>query len=381
MRRKLPRCGTLLVAAAVAAASAAAGFADDQQTAGGSAAQAPPRLPAFNLLLWRDAAGATHPVRSLDDWQLRRAEILRGMQAVMGPLPGAEKRCPLDIQVSAETDCGSYVRRLISYQSEPHSRTPAWLCIPKIALDRQAVVPGVLCPHPTNNKIGHDVVVGLGGDPGRAYAQELAERGYVTIAPSYPLLAKYQPDVRGLGYQSGTMKAIWDNIRALDVLDSLSYVQHGGYGAIGHSLGGHNTVFTAVFEPRIVAVVSSCGLDSFVDYKHGDPANWQPEKGWCQLRYMPRMADYAGRLDQIPFDFAELIGALAPRPVFINAPLRDSNFQWQSVDRIAAAAGDIYRLYGQPDKLRVEHPDCEHSFPDEMRAVAYEVLDKALKPK
>ena len=38
----------------------------------------------------------------------RRAEILRGMQEVMGPLPGREKRCALDLRVEAETDCGSY---------------------------------------------------------------------------------------------------------------------------------------------------------------------------------------------------------------------------------------------------------------------------------
>ena len=33
---------------------------------------------------------------------------------------------------------------------------------------------------------------------------ELAERGYVTLAPNYPLLAKYQPDLKALGWQSGT---------------------------------------------------------------------------------------------------------------------------------------------------------------------------------
>ena len=44
---------------------------------------------------------------------------------------------------------------------------------------------------------------------------ELAERGYVTLAPNYPLLAKYQPDLKKLGWESGTLKAVWDNIRGL----------------------------------------------------------------------------------------------------------------------------------------------------------------------
>ena len=49
------------------------------------------------------------------------------MTAVMGPLPGGEKRCPLDVQVEQETDCGSYVRRSITYAAEPGSRVPAYL--------------------------------------------------------------------------------------------------------------------------------------------------------------------------------------------------------------------------------------------------------------
>ena len=83
-------------------------------------------------------------------------------------------------------------------------------------------------------QLGHKVVVGLGKEH-RAYAAELAERGFVTLSPAYPIMANYQPDLKALGYQSGTMKAIWDNIRGLDLLDSLPYVRKGNYGAIGHS--------------------------------------------------------------------------------------------------------------------------------------------------
>ena len=36
----------------------------------------------------------------------------------MGPLPGKEKRCALDVKVEEEVDSGSYVRQLISYASE-----------------------------------------------------------------------------------------------------------------------------------------------------------------------------------------------------------------------------------------------------------------------
>jgi dienelactone hydrolase len=265
------------------------------------------------------------------------------------------------------------VRRLVSYAAEPGGRVPAYLLIPKPLLDAGEPAPAVLCLHPTDNTIGHQVVVGLGGKENRQYAAELAERGFVTIAPSYPLLADYQPDLEALGYESGTMKAIWDNMRGIDLLESLPFVRPGGVGVIGHSLGGHNGIYTAVFDERIKVVVTSCGFDSYIDYMDGRI------EGWTSQRYMPRLLDYKDKLDEIPFDFHELIAALAPRHCYVSAPLGDSNFKADSVDRVIAAAAEVYRLHGVEDRLRVVHPDCEHDFPDESRHAAYAIFDEVLK--
>ena len=339
-----------------------------------------PRLPRDQVLVYRGPDNQPAPVKTVAEWQLRRAEILQGAQAVMGKLPGAEKKCDLEVQIENEVDCGTFIRRLITYASEPGSRVPAYLCIPKQLLENKGQrAPAVLCLHGTDNVVGHGVVVGLGGKPNRQYANELAERGYVTLSPNYPMLAKYYPDIKALGWESGTLKAVWDNMRGLDLLDGLTYVKPGKYGAIGHSLGGHNSVYTAVFDDRIQAVVSSCGLDSYLDYYGGKESHWMPEKGWAQTRYMPKLAGYRGRLADIPFDFHELIGALAPRNVLIVAPLKDSNFKHDSVDRVAAAAAEVYKLYGKPLNLRVEHPDCEHDFPGEMRELGYKLFDDVLK--
>lgn len=352
--------------------------ADDVQTAQPQARQ--PRLPRDNLLVYRGADNQQAPVRAVADWLKRRAEILEAAQAIMGKLPGDEKRCPLDMKVEEEFDAGSYVRRLVTYASEPGSRVPAYLLVPKRLLETAGTrAPAVVCLHGTDNTVGHGTVVGLGTRPNRSYASELAERGYVTLAPNYPGLAKYKPDIKALGWESGTLKAVWDNIRGLDLLDSLPYVKSKTYGAVGHSLGGHNSVYTAIFDDRIKAVVSSCGLDSFLDYFNGSDQRWQPEKGWTQTLYMPRLGAYCNRLADIPFDFHELIGALAPRHVLIIAPTNDHNFQAKSVDRIAAAASEVYKLYNHPDRLQVKHPDCEHDFPPEMREAAYELFDEVLK--
>jgi hypothetical protein len=341
-----------------------------------------PRLPRDNLLVYRGPDGKPSPVKSPEDWAKRRAEVVRGMESVMGKLPGAAKRCPLDVKVEEEVEDETSVRRLISYASEPGCRVPAYLLIPRDVLAGKRKAPAVLCLHGTDNLVGHGTVVGLGTRTNRGYALELARRGYVTLAPNYPLLAKYQPDLKKLGWESGTLKAVWDNLRGLDLLASLPYVDSSrGFGTIGHSLGGHNSVYTAVFDDRLKAIVSSCGLDSYLDYYQGDPKNWEPEKGWCQTRYMRKLAEYKGRLANIPFDFHEMVGALAPRHVLIVAPTKDSNFRADSVDRVAAAARTVFKLHGHEDRLRVEHPDCDHDFPSEMREAAYKLFDMVLAGK
>ena len=356
---------------------------------GGFASSGPaqqPRLDRWNLMQYRATTESPEPVSDASQWQQRRREIVAGMTEVMGPFPSDDRRVDLAMEVEEEADLGSYVRRLITYQSEPRSRTPAYLCIPKGVLSGNATAPAVLCLHPTDNQVGHAVVVGLGGRPNRQYASELAARGYVTLSPAYPQLANYWPNLGELGYVSGTMKAIWDNSRGIDLLESLPFVDvTRGVAAIGHSLGGHNAIYSAVFDDRITVIVSSCGFDSYLHYMDGQEAVWYFGKGWCQTRYMPRMSHYRGRLQQIPFDFSELLGALAPRPLFVNAPLHDSNFRWRSVDRCVATAEPVYRLLcGQNDTshlMEVHHPDAPHDFPAEQRAAAYAWIDRVLKPE
>lgn len=323
----------------------------------------PRRLPRDRLLLYRARSGEVRTVRTRRDWERRRLEILRGFESVAGRLPGPGRRCPLELRVEEETDLGDHVRRRITYQVEPGERIESYLLVPRAALaGRRARA--VVCLHQTHAE-GKKVVVGLGRSPDDEYGVELVRRGYVCLAPPYPQLADYWPDLDRLGWGSGTLKAVWDNSRGIDLLESLPFVRRGGVAAIGHSLGGHNAIYTAVMDPRIRVVVTSCAFDAFVDYMNGDI------RGWVQNRYLPRLKEYLGRPADIPFDFHELVGALAPRALFASAPLKDSNFRWESVARIAAAARPVYDLYHAKDRLVVRHPDAPHRFPPELRGEAY----------
>ena len=150
------------------------------------------------------------------------------------------------------------------------------------------------------------------------------------------------------------MKAIWDNVRALDLLETLPDVDGARIGCIGHSLGGHNTLFTAAFDERIRAAVSNCGFTAFGQYYGGNIA------GWSGPRYMPRIRTLYPTPARIPFDFHEIVAALAPRAFLASAPLRDSNFAVEGVREVIAAARPVFALHQAPERLEAVYRDCGH---------------------
>jgi dienelactone hydrolase len=324
----------------------------------------------FDLLAYLDADGNKHPIRTPQEWSRRREHILAGMQRVMGALPGDQKRVPLAVEVLETATVAGVTRKKITYVAEPGDRVPAYLLIPDALKGR---APAVLCLHQTVAE-GKAEPAGLAGKDNLHYALELAQRGYVTLAPDFPGFGENKTDPYGLGYASTTMKGIWNHIRAVDLLASLPEVDPARIGCIGHSLGGHNTLWATAFDPRIKVAVSSCGFDSFSDYMGGDLTGWSGARA-----YMPRIAtDYGKDPRRMPFDFPEVLAAIAPRPVFINAPLHDSNFRSESVQKCVAAATQVYRLLGAEKSLVASYPDCEHDFPAAARQAAYAFIEQVL---
>ncbi|WP_395737152.1 neutral/alkaline non-lysosomal ceramidase N-terminal domain-containing protein [Prosthecobacter sp.] len=311
------------------------------------------------------------PVQTAADWAERVTDIKNNMQQVMGPLHDTSRWTPLNIQTISEEKTEKYLRRKIHFTPELGDTVPAWLLIPNDAVK----APAMLCLHQTT-QIGKDEPAGLGGKPSLHYAHELAERGYVCLVPDYPSFGEYPYDFKTQGAHrpSGSMKAIYNNLRAVDLLQSLPQVNKDKIGVIGHSLGGHNALFTAVFDDRLKAVVTSCGFTPFHDYYGGKVA------GWTSDRYMPRIRDaYDNNADKIPFDFYEVLAAIAPRAVLSNSPLHDTNFDITGVRKAFTKAGEIYTLLKAEKNLTLLTPDAPHDFPDPERQAAYQWLDQKLK--
>jgi dienelactone hydrolase len=341
-----------------------------------AAAEPPPvHRDKQDLLYFAGAAGERRPVRAKRDWQKRRRQILASMELVMGPLPRMDHRLPPAIEVLREVRMPKYTWRRITYLAEPGDRVPAYLYVPH-GLRRNRRAPAIVSLHGTTYR--RYLPPEPGSPPPESgdtrYAHELAERGYVVIAPDYVYLsADYKTVPYDLGYASGTMKGIVNHIRAVDVLLTLPQVDSRRIGAIGLSLGGHNTLFLGVFDRRVRAMVTSAGFNSFYKYYGGDLT------GWSSTRYMPRIAEVYGKDPaRMPFDFTEVLAALAPRAVFVNAPLGDDNFEVSGVKDCMAAALPVFELLGARDRLFAMHPEGGHGFSPEARVAAYAFLEKWL---
>ncbi len=297
-----------------------------------------------------------------------RAQTLAGMELAMGPLPDLDRRAAPEMEVVSETEFPGYVQKSILVSVESWDRLPAHLLVPK---GLKGPAPAMLCLHPTS-PLGKAVVTGRGEQSNRNYAQELAERGVVALAPDYPGFGDYaaaRAELYARGYKSATMKGIWNHLRCVDLLASLPEVAPGRIGCIGHSLGGHNTLFLGVFDTRLKVLVSSCGFTSFAKYYGGDLT------GWTHDGYMPAIASEFGKDPaRMPFDFPGVLGAIAPRAVFINAPVHDENFAVDGVRDCVAAARRVYAQSGAEGRLRVEYPDAGHDFPDAVRQRAYQFI-------
>lgn len=322
-----------------------------------------------NLLLLRSGDGSLTPIRTIAQWRQRRAHILANMQLVMGPLPDPSRKVPLDVQVLEEVRTPRYTRRKLTYLAEKGDRVPAYLLVPH----KPGRHPAVLCLHQTT-KPGKAEPVGLAGDPSLHYAHKLAEQGFVTLAPDYPNYGDYRCDPYALGYASATMKGIWNHMRAVDLLISSPEVDAQRIGVMGHSLGGHNSLFVATFDERIRCIVSNCGFCSFPTYYLGNLA------GWSHQGYMPRIrTTYGLRPDRVPFDFPELVAVLAPRPFLAIAPEKDHNFAVAGVQDCIKAAAPVYALLGHGDQLAAFYPQAGHAFTPEAWARTLGWLERALK--
>src|SRR2546430_2572598 len=183
------------------------------------------------------------PVRTRTEWLARRPETRRRLWECLGldPLPA---RLPLEPHVSGALERPGHRVERVYWQSWPGVYASGWLYRPR-CLDGPA--PGVLCPHGHwQGGAVHPVV--------QSRCIALALKGYVVLAVDSAHVYRYEVGVNPIGVMT------WNNMRALDYLQSLAEVDGSRMGCVGASGGGQQTMYLMALDDRVrVAAGAAAG--------------------------------------------------------------------------------------------------------------------------
>jgi dienelactone hydrolase len=307
-------------------------------------------------------------------------------QALLDRLGHFPKRVPLNPTIGDTIDEGEYTRTRVTYTVEEEEQVPAWLLTPQ-GIAPEGGWPAIVAIHQHGGQydLGKSELVGLAGNPLYTYGKQLCRRRYVVLCPDMLCFEERRPiaepsqahqALNGAGYERfeatkrlihGSClqtKYLHDLTRAVDFLVSLPDVNATHLGAIGHSLGGQETLWLAWYDARISVAVSSCGF-SLLHAIIRDSINHN------FAAYVPGMLEVG--------DMDILATALAPRPFLLTAGESDPIFPIDGVRSLVEKARHVYAEKEASESFQAILFPFGHAFSEEIQAQAYAFLDRWLK--
>ena len=304
-----------------------------------------PRLAvreAADLALWRD--------------QLRAVlhDLLNDEAVIVQP----------ELRILSRVEEDEFSRLLVRYKTEENVVASAWLLIPQ---GLTATAPGVLALH--GHGRGKDDVIGRSTTAEEAnriqeqnydYARQLALQGYVVLAP----------DARGFGERSDTGchitgltsiylgrpivgQRLWDDSRALDLLESLPEVDGSRLACLGLSEGGKRTLFLAATDDRISCSVISGYFSSLL----GEIEAWDRLQNWDLCNAVPGLLAWA--------DLPDIAALIAPRHLMVQQGDQDGLYTQAAVKAGFETLTAVWARHRQPDRLFLEEFNGGHRWSTE----------------
>jgi len=323
----------------------------------------------------------TEGIKTQEDWRQRR-EVLRKRYLDLIRDQHKPEKPPQELEVHETVVIDdTYTRKLISYNVEADDRAFAYLGIP-LELDGKS--PAIVALHGTYPK-GKERAAGLVDNPDKAYLDHLCRRGYVVIAPEH-FVSGHRIPPEG-SYETGRFyekhpewtavgKFTYEHSIAIDVLQTLEEVDHDHIGALGHSLGGHGTIFLAAYDERIKAAACNCGASFF---RHNPRVQaWARDHWYIYIKHI-RQGLLEHKLP--PIDFHEIISLIAPRAFLDLSGLNDGipGTQRQRIPMLMRIM-DVYELEKAPQNFAFYVHGRGHSVAHESRQLMYGWMDTHLKP-
>jgi len=328
------------------------------------------RLPTAAMLVdYYHKMSAPEPfvVRKGDDFEAHRAELRKKLLTSVGlwPLPD---RVPLDVHESPPLDHPWCTVRRVYYRLWPGVYSSGLLFMPKQLGERPA--PAVLCPH------GH-WANGNAHPEVQKRCLSFARLGYVTFSSTQN---HYEDLYVGVSHQT---LMVWNNIRALDYIESLGQVDkisekgsgplnregltpfrigsRSRIGVAGASGGGLQTEMLAALDDRVRAA-TIVGLTC--DFRE----IMFPQRHHCTCNHFPQVMRFT--------DHPEISALGLPTPLeFLTMNDWTKNFQRDNLPTIR----ELYAANGFPDRVDCQYYDTPHSYDREKRERTYGWMERWLR--
>jgi hypothetical protein len=306
-------------------------------------------------ILRKEAAqkSATHHLPATKkEWDAWSIKLKQKIISETGAIPN--QHLPLNLNETHNEIMHGYTIKNISFQTRPGISATANLYVPDLKGKLPAVI--VMMGHSFNGRFY---------DKYQAVGISLAQNGYVALCID-PWGSGERTTVHGVFEDHGddnnlgsslmdigeTLMGmqITDNIRGVDLLASLPYVDPRNIGATGSSGGGNQTIWLTAMDKRIKAAVPVVSAGTYESFVMGSP---------CICEVLP---------DALAFtEEAGVLSLIAPRALKMCNHYKDQNaaFQPREMIRSFNNALPIYKLDNKPENIAYETFDLPHGYFDE----------------
>ena len=291
------------------------------------------------------------PVKSADDWKVRRQEILKTWHGAMGEWLPLVEDPKIEFVGSQHTE--NFTRHKINLEIGGGLMQMAYLLVPDGAKSSPAVLDVFYGPE-----------AGAGLDETRRFSidfgYQMAKRGFVGLCLGSPggndvrmHLAEHKrklsEQLQPLSYLAYVAANAWN------ALANLPQTDPDRIGVVGHSFGGKWAMFAScLYEKFACACWSDPGIvfdETRVNVNYWDPwylgyeSDRNREQGLpCEEN--PRTGAYK-QLVESGHDLHELHALMAPRPFFVSGGSEDTRARWKAL----RSSVEVNRLLGYDNRV------------------------------
>ena len=314
-------------------------------------------------------------VKTPADWGRRRLELREDWMRLLGAWPELIAEPKVEVLESKRRE--NFRQLKVRFKWTPVESTTGYLLIPEGKGKRPAVVTVFYEP---------ETAIGLGKNPHRDFALQLARRGFVALSlgttemTNNGTYATYFPSIKNATVQPLSMLGC-AAANAWHVLAQRPEVDAQRIGIVGHSYGGKWAMFgSCLFEKFAAAAWSDPGIvfDTRPSVNYWEPwyLGYHP-KPW-RKRGVPTAANPARglypKLIAAKRDLHELHALMTPRPFLVSGGSEDGPHRWEALNHTIA----VNELLGVKNRVSMTNRPA-HSPNEKSNAVIYNFFERFLK--